>query len=114
MLPSASKPFTAVYSLAGHEALNTEKDIARASADVQSSQKTLAQRLPHFFALPQGNALRSIFLRPRASCFSFTFLLSAKNKNKLTKSWPVKNISLISLHPGVGNMISSLRIRVEK
>ena len=46
--------------------------------------------------------------------FSFTFLLSAKNKNKLTKSWPVKNISLISLHPGVGNMISCLRIRVEK
>ena len=51
-----------------HEALNTEKDRARASADVQSSQKTLAQRLPHFSALPQGNALRSIFLRPRASC----------------------------------------------
>ena len=52
----------------GHEALKTEKDRARASADVQSSQKTLAQRLPHFSALPQGNALRSIFLRPRASC----------------------------------------------
>ena len=52
-----------------HEALNTEKDRARASADVQSSQKTLAQSLPHFSALPQGNALPSIFLRPRASWF---------------------------------------------
>ena len=28
--------------------------------DVQSSQKTLAQRLPHCSALPQGNTLRSI------------------------------------------------------
>ena len=45
-----------------HEALNTEKDRARASADVQSSQKTLAQRLPHISALPQGNTLRSILL----------------------------------------------------
>ena len=49
-----------------HEALKTEKDRARASADVQSSQKTLAQRLPHFSALPQGNALRSIFLRVKS------------------------------------------------
>ena len=43
-----------------HEALNTEKDRARASADVQSSQKTVAQRLPHEEKIPQGNALRSI------------------------------------------------------
>ena len=30
------------------------------SADVQSSQKTVAQRLPHEEKIPQGNALRSI------------------------------------------------------
>ena len=49
-----------------HEALNTEKDRARASADVQSSQKTLAQRLPHEEKIPQGNALRSISLRVKS------------------------------------------------
>ena len=49
-----------------HEALNTEKDRARASADVQSSQKTVAQRLPHEEKIPQGNALRSIFLRVKS------------------------------------------------
>ena len=38
----------------------TEKDRARASADMQSSQKTVAQRLPHEEKIPQGNALRSI------------------------------------------------------
>ena len=38
----------------------TEKDRARASVDVQSSQKTVPQRLPHFSALPQSNSLRSI------------------------------------------------------
>merc|ERR1712157_624882 len=37
----------------------TEKDRARASADVQSSQKTVPQRLPHEEKIPQGNALRS-------------------------------------------------------
>ena len=44
----------------------TEKDRARASADVKSSQKTVAQRLPHEEKIPQGNALRSIFLRVKS------------------------------------------------
>ena len=52
----------------------TEKDRARASADMQSSQKTVAQRLPHEEKIPQGNALRSIFLRPRASWIVLRFI----------------------------------------
>ena len=71
-----ARPFLPCY----HEALNTEKDRARASADVRSSQKTVALRLPHEEKIPQGNALRSIFLRPRASClvmlFSFVTVLA--------------------------------------
>ena len=33
---------------------------------MQSSQKTVAQRLPHEEKIPQGNALRSIFLRVKS------------------------------------------------
>ena len=60
----------------------TEKDRARASAHMQSSQKTVAQRLPHEEKIPQGNALRSIFLRVK----SFVLRVSPKGsaRNTLT------------------------------
>ena len=65
----------------GHEALNTEKDRARASADVQSSQKTVAQRLPHEEKIPQGNALRSI-------PFLYLYFLVQQQKNtKRRRCW---------------------------
>ena len=50
--------------------------------DVQSSQKTVAQTLPHFSALPQGNPQRSIpFLY-------LYFLVLARADSALVTWWP--------------------------
>ena len=79
-----------------HEALNTEKDRARASADVQSSQKTVAQRLPHEEKIPQGNALRSISLRVKSFVFKAGKAVSCKAVNGFNAEGTIEGLRLTS------------------
>ena len=75
--------------------------------DVQSSQKTVAQRLPHFSALPQGNCLRSIpflYLYFLGCCVIFFRFLFSGSKCSLL-------IGRRNIYPELQNLSRPIRYR---